>query len=360
MTTTLELPAAAESDNGQIFGPSDIGTEALAQLSAREAEITAMAERFAGLLGLKCATPDDYEQTRLAIGECRRTRVDIEKRRKELKDGALKWGKAVDLTAKHLTALVEAIETPLQFIKDEVDQRKAREKREREEAERRRIEEELEAKRREQREKEEAERKAAEERMKEEMARLEKIAAEQKAEREKLEAEKRALEEKRLAEEKRIEAERKAEQDRIDAKRRAEEAELAEKKRKADEEARAEREKIEAERRKFLDEQAAAQRKEAEHLERIRQEQEAKERAEREARELAERLAEAEKIAAEETARRERLKPQAEKMKDFADRITFLVIDAPEITEPELVGTMKMAIDGLQSITDALTAAASK
>ena len=135
---------------------------------------------------------------------------------------------------------------------------------------------------------------------------------------------------------------------------------MAEKKRKAEEEARAEREKIEAERRKFLDEQAAAQRKEAERLERIRQEQEAKERAEREERELAERLAQAAMIAAEEAASRERLKPQAEKMKDFADRITFLVIDAPTITEPELVGTMTMAIDGLQSITDALTAAATK
>ena len=74
-----------------------------------------------------------------AIAEVRTARTDVEKRRKELKQGALDYGRLVDSTAKAITERLEAIEGPLKANKELIDAESERIKREKEEAERLRI-----------------------------------------------------------------------------------------------------------------------------------------------------------------------------------------------------------------------------
>lgn len=74
-----------------------------------------------------------------AIAEVRTARTDVEKRRKELKQGALDYGRLVDSTAKRITDRLEAIEGPLKANKELIDAESERIKREKEEAERLRI-----------------------------------------------------------------------------------------------------------------------------------------------------------------------------------------------------------------------------
>ena len=74
-----------------------------------------------------------------AIAEVRTARTDVEKRRKELKQGALDYGRLVDSTAKAITERLEAIEGPLKANKEQIDAENERIRKEKEEAERLRI-----------------------------------------------------------------------------------------------------------------------------------------------------------------------------------------------------------------------------
>lgn len=74
-----------------------------------------------------------------AIAEVRTARTDVEKRRKELKQDALDYGRLVDSTAKQITERLEAIEGPLKANKEQYDAEVERIKREKEETERLRI-----------------------------------------------------------------------------------------------------------------------------------------------------------------------------------------------------------------------------
>lgn len=74
-----------------------------------------------------------------AIAEVRTARTDVEKRRKELKQDALDYGRLVDSTAKAITERLEAIEGPLKANKEQIDAENERIKREKEEAEQKRI-----------------------------------------------------------------------------------------------------------------------------------------------------------------------------------------------------------------------------
>lgn len=168
----------------------------LAEFSQRQAAIVAMRQRFTGLT---CGTPKDYEATRVAIGELRSFRVEVDKRRKVLNADAQAWIKSVNAESKRLIEEAEAIETPLQEMKDKVDEEKARKKAELEAAQKKRLEDAARAK-----VEAEAARVKAEQAAKAEEIRLaqEKLAAE----RARIDAEN-----KRLAEEReRIEAERQA------------------------------------------------------------------------------------------------------------------------------------------------------
>src|SRR5688572_20138068 len=66
----------------------------------------------------------DYDDRRKAIATCRDLRVAVESTRVRLKRGALVFGRKVDATAKHYTALLEAIEEPLKLTKGAIDDEK--------------------------------------------------------------------------------------------------------------------------------------------------------------------------------------------------------------------------------------------
>ena len=74
-----------------------------------------------------------------AIAEVRTARTDVEKRRKELKQDAIDYGRLVDSTAKQITERLEAIEGPLKANKEQIDAENERIRKEKEEAERLRI-----------------------------------------------------------------------------------------------------------------------------------------------------------------------------------------------------------------------------
>ena len=248
-------------------------------------------------------------------------RIEVEKKRKELKADALAWSQKVDSEARRITKALEPIETHLtteeEKITKEKERIKAEEERKRNEEAQDRVykmaawgvsmpfAEALNISKGEF----DAKLIIAEDEYKKEQMRL--VEAAQK-EQERIAAERKAREEEaaKLASER-------AELDRI----RAEEA-----KKRAEEEAklRAEREKIEAERRAVEDARREQEHREA--LERAKKEAaeraiiEAKERAEREARERAEVEAQAKK----EAERQERLKPDKEKLKAFADSLITL------------------------------------
>ena len=104
----------------------------LVTYSVTDAAIASLREQYAGL---SCDTAQGYESTRLAITHSRGLRGDIERRRVLLKADALAYGRRVDGEAKRITGLLLAVEAPLQANKDEVDNYKAQQKREKEEAE---------------------------------------------------------------------------------------------------------------------------------------------------------------------------------------------------------------------------------
>lgn len=171
-------------------------------------------------------SPSEYRTGTKALAVCRSLRGEIEAKRKELKAGALEYGRRVDAVAKELLSVVTEVESPLKELKSAVDAEKERLKREAEEAALRALEEEARKKREAEEAVLRAEREAEEARLAEERRALEeerraieeqraKAAAEQAAaaeaariEREKAAAEQRAAAE-QLAEERRaVEAER--------------------------------------------------------------------------------------------------------------------------------------------------------
>lgn len=268
---------------------------------------------------LTCDTREGYEQVRLAIAECRTTRVQVEAKRKELKAGALEYGRRVDAVAKQLTGLVEEIETPLQEKKDAVDQAKARAKAEKEAQEKAALEAQLRA----EREAEEARLKAEREA---EEARLAAQREAQRIEAERLAAERRAFEEEQ----------RKA--------REAAEKAAAESRAKAEEDAR----KIAEERAEVERQRRETERLEAERLARVEAERQA-ELARKEAEEAA--VREAERQAAI-RARLNALRPDAEKLYSYAGRIR--AIDVPTVASEEARREVSAAVDALAKIAAAL------
>jgi hypothetical protein len=70
-------------------------------------------------------------------------RVNVDKRRKELKAASLEYGRQVDSAAKALTDLLEPIESHLQAEEDAVENEKARIKAEAEEAKRLKLQKRL-------------------------------------------------------------------------------------------------------------------------------------------------------------------------------------------------------------------------
>lgn len=289
---------------------------ALSSITAIETSIAEMRQKY---MPLKITDVDDKKQfdaVHEARMEVRTLRIDVEKKRKELKADALEFGKLVDSSAKKITGMIEPIEEHLQQQEDIVTAEKERRKREAEEK-----------------------RQAVLQSRVDQLTAvggacsivllggmtdsefsevLSKATAEHaaKVEADRIAAEARAAEEKRLAEERaKLEAERK-EQERIAAEQRA--AAEAERK-KIDEERRA----VEAE--KLRLEQEERRRKEvAEAAEKARIETE--QRLKREAEEKAK--AEADRIAAEK--RSEELKPVKLRLQNWCEQIVDLSASVPK------------------------------
>lgn len=284
-----------------------------------------LVETVAKVRGLKIAGVDDkkgYGLVHEARMELKGFRVKIEKDRKQLTADAVEWQRKVNAEAKRLTALIEPTERELEAEEDRIDAEKARIAAEEEAARRKVLDDRMAAL-------------AAvgcqavpseiEDMGEHEFADVLKVATE--AHQEKLEAERVAAAERgRVAAEE--EAARKAEQERQAAERA--ETERAQK---------AERERLAVERAE-LERQQAAQRAESEKLAkereafeaerlriRIQQEEETarKEAAEREAAAKVER----DRAAAEEAARLEKLKPEIEKVRAFAESLDGL--EAPAV-----------------------------
>lgn len=309
---------------------SDPSAGALAKFASHRTEIELFKARFAAVKFDGSA--EQYEEGRQAIAQLRKTRTWIEERRVELKADALAWGRRVDEVAKQLTAFVESIECPLKEAKKLVDDAKAREKFERENAERLRLE--AESKARIAAEEEAAKKRAAEEaeRLRVENARL-------AEERRKLDEERQriAQEQARREQEARAAA---AERERQDAAARAE-REAAEAK------ARQEREALEAQVRELERQRAEDARREAERIAAEKAAKEAEERAAREA-------AEAEERAKAEAARIERMRPDVEKVRLYGERLQELVFAAPELDDLEAAQRFAGDLEELQGIADRL------
>jgi chromosome segregation ATPase len=293
----------------------DLTTQVVAY-SVTDAKI---AEIAASCADLTTDTPKGYEEVRIAIGNIVSLRTAIERRRVELKADALAWGKRVDGEARRLTVALEAIENPLKDKKKAVDDEKARIKAEADAAKLRALEAEIAANR----EREEArlrgEREAEERRLAAERAEIE-------AERAKLAEERRQADERAAAERARVDAEQRAERERLAA----------------------EREKLDAERRAVEKARQDAERAEFERKAREKAEQDAREKAERDriAAEEA-RVAEAERQAAA-AARLEALRPDVEKVNDFAAAIRDL--RGPTVTTTEAGAWLLKAEQMLENV----------
>jgi hypothetical protein len=85
-----------------------------------------------------CNDKEGYRLATRGIGDLRTLRVNVEKRRKELKKDALEYGRNVDKTAKSITGRIVALEDPMKAAKQVVDDAKRleKERKEREEQER--------------------------------------------------------------------------------------------------------------------------------------------------------------------------------------------------------------------------------
>ena len=314
---------------------------------------SAIAELSRQYAPLEITDGKTYKAVTVAIGEVRGYRVSVEKKRKELKKDALEYGRKVDGEAKRITALLEPIESGLKAKKQAVDDEKLAEKVEKARIEAERVEgilkkisdiqritvglhglnsdqlrgllslsESIEIQYTEYAEFAlEAKQAQAESINIIKQALGAKIQFEEEVEARRVESER--LEKARLEQE--AEAKRLAEENtRIQAKQEEEARKIAEARAKID----ADNARIEQERQKLeAEKQAEIDRKEREALEKTLAE-EAKEKSEKNAREKAEREDAKriikEKAEAEESARQEALKPDKEKLQDFANHLLNL------------------------------------
>lgn len=94
------------------------------------AVIEKMAEQYLPLKIKNLTDKEGYKAVREARLTVKEKRVGVEKRRKELKEDSLRFGKAVDAEAKRITALLEPIESHLEAQEDWWDALKERLKQE--------------------------------------------------------------------------------------------------------------------------------------------------------------------------------------------------------------------------------------
>lgn len=267
MTTTLETTN---------------GTAAPAiRYDVTESEI---AELKANYAAIEFDTKAGYANGMKALANCRGTRTALDRRKKDLNADADAWRKKVNAAHKYLYGLVEKIEQPLKDKREAVDKAEELARKAREEAEW--------------------------------VAKQDAIRAENAAKEAELAA-KREADEARIAQERRDLEEQKAqlaEQRRRDEETsRQQQLELAELRR--------EQNRVADENRKVEEARAAAERQEQERLARIKAREEAEARRIQQHAEYVAEVARIEADRAEEAKRLEALKPDIERVHDFARTI---------------------------------------
>lgn len=309
---------------------------ALQQYQPTDAAIAEMGEAYLGLSVKGIEDKDGLKAVHDARMVVKKTRVAVEKTRKELKADALAYGRAVDAEATRIKLLLLPIEDHLAGEEDAVLEEKARLKREAEE-----------------------QRQAVIRNRVEKLAALGSSLLAFEVERLTHEEYAQVLEEETAAhaERERLAAEAKAKAEAEEAERKAEAERVAEERRKLD----AEKAEVAAEKKRLADEEAAREReakaKQAEQdrkdeLERVRVE--AEEKAKREAEEAAEReKAEAEARAKAEEEQRlleERTRPDREKLETLANLVHCADLETPGLPEELVAPVRKILADAGQRI----------
>jgi hypothetical protein len=265
--------------------------------------------------GALTVATDGIGKVEEAHKQVKRLRIDIDKRRKELTEGALNYQRAINATARELTAEIAPIEGSLQAQREEYDSVKLKEKQAKEAAKAAQLQD-------------RANQLAAVGcaagnltllsvmtdddfalHLRQEAAKAAKARAEEAEQKEAL----RLQEEENNKERLRLEKIRQEMAEREAENRRRMEAEMAEQKRKAAEELDSLRQQQEAERRKLEAEQAEVARQQKEIRDRLEAERKAEQQREENARKAA---AEAERLA-----RLEAIKPEIEKAQSFAQAV---------------------------------------
>lgn len=316
----------------ELTAKTEVGETALANLRSRMDVAVQLKEQYGGVTAITDAK--SYEVVRVAIGEHRSLRVLVEKERKTLVDGAVKWQRDVNTVAKEITAEIEASEDRLKGIKQAVDDAKENERKAKAEGERLAMEAKVKAEREAEEKRLREAREAEEARLKALREETERQAAAIRAEREAFAKAKREAEEAQRVAKEAAEAQARAAQAEIDRKNAEERA------------------KIEAEQAKLRAEKERLDRLEFERAAREQAEAEAKAKAEA-ARVEAERLkVEAEERAKLEAERAEALKPDREKIAAFAKKIRAL--KPPTCQTSEGAGVIVLAMSKLGSTAEYL------
>ncbi len=302
----------------------------IVEYNVTDAAIEEMKNRYMALTVSGLDDKKGFSEVHEARMVVRGKRIEVEKKRKELKADALKWGQKVDAEARRITKLLEPIEEHLTIEEEKITKEKERIKAE---EERRRNE-------------------IAQDRVNQ-MAKFGKVfpfseaismsegdffakITIAKAEYE--------TEQARIAEEKRIEAERRAfekkARDEEAARLAAERAEIERMRAEESAKRKAEQDRLAAERAKIEAERKAvenARREQERIIELERAKKEAAERAVKEAAEKAAReakeRAEAERLAKEEEARQESIRPDKEKLLAYARAV--ISIASPEFSNEQ-------------------------
>jgi len=113
-----------------------IQENALTQYNFPDEKFAELKEKYSEL---NADNPEGYQLVSSGIRDVRSIRTFVEKKRKELKAGALDWGNRVDAEANRIKALLMEIESPLKEKKQFVDVEKARHKAEKLAAEQQRV-----------------------------------------------------------------------------------------------------------------------------------------------------------------------------------------------------------------------------
>lgn len=98
----------------------------LEKFNVTDAAIAKMEQEFMPLSISGLEDKDGYKKVREARLVVKGKRVEVEKRRKELKEDSLKFGRAVDSEARRITALLEPIEQHLEVQQKAIDDEKER------------------------------------------------------------------------------------------------------------------------------------------------------------------------------------------------------------------------------------------